>query len=378
MRRILAAFIVAVFAGLFIGGCVEDGPAVGSDVRIVVVNVGKADSVLVQLRDKNYLIDTGTEDSVPALFAALGICGVEHIDGLFLTHMHSDHVGGLQGVLSGYSVGTMYRADIAYESDKNLSETQELAAQYSVDYIPLWSGDSVEVADGISFEVLAPLSVSGNDNDNSLVLRLSADGKTYMFTGDMQMDEELTLLGSDYDLAADFLKVGNHGNPDSTSNSFANAVRPQLAVISTDTEEDSDSANIRVYNALTYADVYCTEDYEYGVSVTVSEAGEFVVSDLSPGAGYLDVSVEPDFDSGVVYVTNNSGTADLSGCIVYEDSKDRYVVFPPGTTLKRGQSITVGGRDSGADICSDKKNFLKDDSTVCLYDKYGNVCGQKG
>ena len=64
MRRILAAFIVAVFAGLFIVGCVEDGPAVGSDVRIVVVNVGKADSVLVQLRDKNYLIDTGTEDSL--------------------------------------------------------------------------------------------------------------------------------------------------------------------------------------------------------------------------------------------------------------------------------------------------------------------------
>ena len=104
--------------------------------------------------------------------------------------------------------------------------------------------------------MLAPLEKnSEDDNDNSLVMMLHANGKRVLLTGDMQFAEEKTLLASGADISADILKVGNHGNPDATGESFAKAVSPKISVISTDTSVDEDSANERVFDALSMSEI---------------------------------------------------------------------------------------------------------------------------
>lgn len=89
-----------------------------------------------------------------------------------------------------------------------------------------------------------------------------------------------TLLRRNADVSADILKVGNHGNPDATLEEFANAVGADIAVISTDTSADTDSANARVIAALGDAQIFVTENDPIGVMIGMGK-------DIS--AGYASI-----------------------------------------------------------------------------------------
>lgn len=52
------------------------------------------------------------------------------------------------------------------------------------------------------------------------------------------MNTEQGLEMSGYDLKSDVLKVGHHGSAGSTADSFLDAVAPEIAVISVDSESD--------------------------------------------------------------------------------------------------------------------------------------------
>ena len=75
-------------------------------------------------------------------------------------------------------------------------------------------------------------------------------------------------------MSADVLKVGNHGNPDATSEQFAKAVNPEIAVITTDTSVDTDSANERVKKL--FSKVLLTQDYKFGIKITVDKDGNLI------------------------------------------------------------------------------------------------------
>ena len=64
--------------------------AAEGDVRILFINVGRADAALLMTGEKNYLIDTGTEDSAEKLLAVLSLLQVDSLDGVFLSHIHKD------------------------------------------------------------------------------------------------------------------------------------------------------------------------------------------------------------------------------------------------------------------------------------------------
>ena len=138
----------------------------------------------------------------------------------------------------------------------------------------LKAGDKIYINDSIYFEVLAPLVYnSKDDNDNSLVLRLSVYGKTILFTGEMQFAEEESLLKSGENLKADILKVGNHGNKDATSEEFFNTVNPEIAVITTNRKEDSGTASKRVRALLSKTKLYITDEYDIGFLIVIKEDG---------------------------------------------------------------------------------------------------------
>ena len=80
-----------------------------------------------------------------------------------------------------------------------------------------------------------------------------------------------------HDVSADILKVANHGNPDATSKKFAKRVSPEVAIITTDTSEDANSANKKVIGYFNDAQIYVTQDYELGVRIIVDEQGNISV-----------------------------------------------------------------------------------------------------
>lgn len=347
-----------------------------AELSVLFINVGKADATLVLYADKAYLIDTGAKNSAPQLIGALNLYGIGTLD-VFLTHTDADHIGGMTALAKNFNIGTMYSAEISEIKKKGGNKIAELAEKLSLTHKKLRALDKVEITQDTYFEILGPLVYNeGDDNDNSLVIRLHVNGRTLLFTGDMQFAQEETLLNAGADLNADILKVSNHGNPDATSERFAAAVSPQFAVISTDTTVDEDSANARVKSALRGAIVYITQDYQCGVLVTVQADGsiEFATPIISKANANVAIA-GIDKDAQTIRIKNNGAGIDISGFIIMSQRGSEVFVFPKGAYLEAGQSVTVSGQVSGGDYDWTNESAVwheKKEDIGILYDRFGN------
>ncbi|MBC5626328.1 MBL fold metallo-hydrolase [Clostridium sp. NSJ-49] len=251
------------------------------NVNVSYINVGKGDAILVQIDDKNYLIDTGLEENSEMLLEGLKAKDVDTLDGVFLTHTHKDHIGGMEAVAAAYDIEMMYRAEISENKKNGENKIDNLSEDLYLPITKLNAGDKVKITDDIYFDVIGPFVLNeDDDNDNSLVMKLVVNGKTFLFTGDMQFAEEKTLMDAGVDLSSDILKVGNHGNKDATSDEFAIAVSPKYSVITTDTTVDTNSASKRVRKALSTSEIYITENYDRGITFTVLQDGTIEIAEF--------------------------------------------------------------------------------------------------
>ncbi len=386
MKR--TVFILLLAAAALLMGCSSGGSRrpegdIGGahDAAVLFVNVGKADCAIVSIDGLAYIIDTGTEESFAQVYAALETLGVSSVEAVFISHCHSDHIGGLESILAKYSVGMIYSPAFALDD----SAAAETAVDYSVPRTILNVGDTVTASGDAVFTALAPSRLNTvDDNDNSLVLRLCVNGRSVLFTGDMQFDEELTLLDTGADVSADVLKVGNHGNSDATSKDFAAAVSPSIAIFSTDTSVDSDSASSKVKNKLTSAEYYVTQDYDVGILLSIGRDGGLSITSPKRTAAAADVTLlYASKTDQTVAIFNNGDDADISGWFIYSDYGYEVFAFPHGTFIARGQTIVIAARKSAladsADFVWSKKNVWakKKADSAHLCDPYGvehDVC----
>ncbi len=348
-----------------------------SEFAVLFVNVGRADAAILRFNDITVLIDTGSEESAPQLIAGLNLLGVNRINALFLTHSHSDHIGGLDAINANYAVSMVYSPFFSEQTKGGEGKIVKRCEKLSLPHTELKAGESVAITDDVSFSVLGPVELNeDDDNDNSLILRFTVQNTTFLFAGDMQFAEEHTLLATGVDLSADVLKVGNHGNPDATGKLFGAAVSPSFAVISTDTTVDTDSANSRVRALLSSANVYVTEDCPLGVLLTLDGNGNPIVSIPDIPASGLQVSITAlDSDEQTITITNQAETqADLSGCILYSESSGAVLRIPDGTVLAPDATLTISGSKGDGDLqfSGEKKPFSKKKkNTVIVYSPLG-------
>lgn len=249
------------------------GDAAETALSLLAINVRKADALLLRSGDSAYLIDTGTEESFARLYSVLKREGIDRLTGVIITHMDKDHAGGIaQLVDSDIEIESVYAS--AYYNKKKESKHPAVKALKgtgrSVAF--LVSGDELPL-DGGSLKVLGPLEKDGEkENNNSLVLLAEGGGGSMLLAGDMEFPEEDSLLKAGLIPRADVLKVGNHGEDDATSNALIAAIRPSLAVISTNTDDEPDTPSPRVLRLLASWDipVLVTQDTENGVLITIS------------------------------------------------------------------------------------------------------------
>ena len=249
------------------------GDAAETVLSLLAINVRKADALLLRSGDSAYLIDTGTEESYGKLYSVLKREGIGRLTGVIITHTDKDHAGGIaQLVDSDIEIENVYAS--AYYNKKKESKHPAVKALKGTgrSVVFLASGDELPL-DGGSLKVLGPLEKDGEkENNNSLVLLAEGGGGSMLLAGDMEFPEEDSLLKAGLIPHADVLKVGNHGEDDATSNALIAAIRPSLAVISTNTDDEPDTPSPRVLRLLASWDipVLVTQDTENGVLVTIS------------------------------------------------------------------------------------------------------------
>lgn len=273
MRKRICALVLAllltVLPALATGQSAPNDPV----VQALFINVGKADSALLLLGEKRYLVDTGSKESAAAMLDALAHFGVDRLEGVFITHTDKDHVGGLGALLkSGIQVEKLYAP--AYFIQKNIQKhpVYQWVTETKVPFAWLNAGDVLPVADGIEFRVLGPLQRDTEDeNNNSLVLHLVTAQGDMLLAADMEEPAETMLLQAGAVPKAAVLKVGHHGDDDASSSGFIYTVRPQIAVVSTDRDVAAGTPKPSVMRRLwdVGAEVLLTQKATCGVLVTL-------------------------------------------------------------------------------------------------------------
>lgn len=353
-------------------------PSGEHDVSVLFVNVGKADSIIVDIDGSYYMIDTGTSESVPYTFAALEALGVDKLSGVFITHPDRDHVGGYSYIRDKYEVECVYSSSIC--GDMYVIE----GAAVKDTLVKLDPGEVVSAGDGVYFEVLGPIKYNADDdNNNSLVLRLRVNGVTVLFAGDMKKEEEKSLLNAGIDFKCDVLKVGHHGRKDATSEKFIESAQPEYAVISTSTEEEERSANENVIEALekNNCQVYITEDYDLGIMMKIEEDGRIIFDNFKTSASAEKIKIDSVSKSTQTLMLKNKAgyDVDLTGWYVTSSRGGEVFCFPEGSVIKAGGTLALACKGSDGDIIWNETNVWHDskDDTASLIDKYGNLVDTK-
>lgn len=196
------------------------------------IDVGQGDCILIQVNNKNLLIDSGTSDSARKTIRYLKNNNIKKLDYVIATHPHDDHIGGMAGIIKTFEVGEFYSPKITattqcFEDMVRALKNKGLKIKIAKPNITLDLGPNTTCI------MLSPTKTSYKDTNNySCAIKVSYKASTYLFTGDMQKLSEEEVLAKGYDLSADVLKVAHHGSNSSTSQEFLNRISPKIAVIS--------------------------------------------------------------------------------------------------------------------------------------------------
>ena len=226
---------VAVSALLALAPPARPGPPLP---RMLVLDVGHGDAVLVQGRRGTLLVDAGARlpggDDFGRIAAlpTLRRLGIARIDLLVASHADVDHRGGLAAILCGLPVGELWvphggRDDPAFASLRSAARGARVRLRER------GAGDAVVRVGDLAVEPLwPPRGFAGRRNDGSLVLRVEVAGSTALLAGDLEAAGEAGLLASGATLRADVLKLPHHGSRTSTTAAWLAAVAPRVAVAS--------------------------------------------------------------------------------------------------------------------------------------------------
>lgn len=206
------------------------GAAQAGTLTVTWLDVGQGDAAVIQCGGQAMLIDGGKPEKSSYIYAWLQQHGLHYLDVIVATHVDADHIGGLSGALNYASVGTAYCPVTTGTTETFQSFVKYLAQRGKQITVP--TAGATFTLGGAQVQILGPLHSAEDNNDNSIVLKVSFGATSFLFTGDAERAEEQDLLNAGVNLQSTVLKIGHHGSDTSTSYPFLRAVAPQYAVIS--------------------------------------------------------------------------------------------------------------------------------------------------
>ena len=354
---------IAVAAALVIGiATLALGDAATRSTRLVMLDIGQGDAILVQSSGgARMLVDGGPDpDRLLVQLDARIPPWDRRIDVLVLTHPHEDHVAGLVRVLERYRVGRVYEPGMhgpgpggaawgAALRDGPPHGTLAAGARIRLDEIQLtvlWP-DPGTVPD-------EPADTGRGINDTSVILLGEASGRRFLLTGDAEDDVDPVLVARGLP-KLDVLKVAHHGSATATSTALLAATRPTVALISVGVGNDYGHPTAAALGRLrdAGAQVYRT-DLDGSVEVDLRPAG---VSVRTNGARRTAAGVAP-----VAVASPALASPALASSTGYDPSDDDPLatrdrppaalagtarVVPPPRVRRGGRRLVAGAAGGG-------------------------------
>ena len=205
----------------------EDPPPPPSGLRLVMLDVGQGDGILLQTKAGAVLVDEGPPEAHVA--TQLRALGVRRLAALVVTHPHRDHLGGAAEVVDSFPVGFVLDP---LEPTDSLDEAalQREARERGVRVVPARVGERYDLGE-LRIRVLWPdgPGLRGEDpHEHGVVLLASYGHFDALLTGDSESPVTLPLRPPEVEL----LKVAHHGSSDDGLGELLQLVRPKIALIS--------------------------------------------------------------------------------------------------------------------------------------------------
>ena len=211
---------------------------VDGSIEIHFIDVGQADATFIVTEAGTMLIDAGSRRSGPRVVEYLQEMGITEITYVVATHPHEDHIGGMDLILNGFTVGHVLLPDISHTT-RTYERMVEAIETHNISTSAPLAGHTFEMGD-VAFTVIHPSTNNNGRNLNnwSLSLRVDFGNVSMITTGDAEVPAEREMIATGINLQADILRLGHHGSRTSTAQEFLDAVNPSIAIIQVGEDND--------------------------------------------------------------------------------------------------------------------------------------------
>ncbi len=152
------------------------------NLKVVFLDVGQGDSILITQGQNQILIDGGSDGKL--LLEKLGRYVPfwdRNIETVIATHPDQDHIGGLIDVLRNYQVNMVIKTGAESKSQTFSVFTEEIESNSNE--IEAERNLSIKMGDNAEAEILYPFILidGGKANDSSVVIKLNWKGESFLF-----------------------------------------------------------------------------------------------------------------------------------------------------------------------------------------------------
>lgn len=200
-----------------------------SPLRVHFIDVGQADAALIETNEQAILVDAGDwqgNEVVPYIQQQ----GIEELDIVIGSHEHADHIGQMDKVLNNFVV-----KEVWLTGNQTTSQVFERVLraidENGIGFDEPRAGDRYKIGD-MTIDIISPHQLTGNLNNDSIVMKITYGSISFLFTGDAEREAENRIVSSGQNIEAEILKVGHHGSDTSTTAPFLQKVNPKVAIIS--------------------------------------------------------------------------------------------------------------------------------------------------
>lgn len=273
VKKIIFSFYLVSFLVLSLIGGILVYQFNHQDLAVYFFDVGQGDAILIRTPvGHNIVIDGGPDNGVVYRLGHYLPFYSRTIDLLILTHPDSDHLTGLNEVLTRYQVKNILVTGNSFYS-ATYDQWLELIAQKNINVLIAGRINYITLGNNLNLEVLYPItSLFGKEikeiNSASVVARLVYGQTSFLFTGDATKEVETEIVDYYHNLQSTVLKIGHHGSDTSSGAEFLAEVDPALAVISVGQDNKFGHPKPAVINRLNQAGI---------LTVLTSQLGDIMI-----------------------------------------------------------------------------------------------------
>jgi competence protein ComEC len=262
--------MILIWLALYIGILLLTSP---HQLQITMLDVGQGDSILLQTPDgQMILLDGGssTRSSIGTyvITPAVKYYGSNQLDYVFVSHMDSDHVNGIEELIErSMNHGLQIKRLVLPKTADGDAEFEALIQQAQNAGIAVYimnQGETIQMG-RVVLQCLYPGdtgSEGDSANNNSMVISVSYGSFDMLFTGDLEAIGEQLLMEQQVLGRYNVLKVGHHGSSGASSRIFLEQIQPEIALISCGRKNRYGHPHEETLERLQEqnAEVYCTKE----------------------------------------------------------------------------------------------------------------------